>query len=229
MSVLRASGFALLALSAAACSDLPGEVLGTYKVTMALEENTCGASAVHSLNGKRYAVQLRGEGTRGYWRIPGQPQLQGKYEAPEFEFEFGAVVASSGPDAGPRGCRLTQLDQVTGSLLYPADDDVLDGGGGGDDEVMDADGTDDDGTGDDAEGPTEEETPDDESGDDDEASDALDAGVRKSTGLLGEHLMTIAAEPGTDCRHDALMPAGAFERLPCNVRYKLVGVPTKPF
>jgi hypothetical protein len=188
---------------------------------MALEENSCGAAAVHSLNGKRYAVQVRSEGTRGYWRIPGQPQIQGKYEAPEFAFEFGAVVASSGPDSGPRGCRLTQRDQVTGSLLYPADDDALDGGD--DDEVLDADGAEGD-----ADGQSEEDASDDQP-DDDKASDALDAGVRPSTGLLGEHLMTIAAEPGTDCRHDALMPAGAFERLPCSVRYKLVGVPTKPF
>jgi hypothetical protein len=221
MSVLRASGFALLALSAAACSNLPGEALGTYKVTMALEENSCGANAIHSLDGKRYAVQVRSEGTHAYWRIPGQPPVQGKYAAPKFAFEFGAVVASSGPDSGPHGCRLTQLDQLTGSVLYPADQHVLDGGG--DDEVMDA-GTDED----DTEGQSEEEAPDDES-DDEKASGALDAGALPSTGLVGEHLMTIAAQPGTDCQHDALMPNGAFERLPCSVRYKLIGVPTKPF
>jgi hypothetical protein len=210
MTLLRASGVVLLALSAAACSELPGEVLGTYKVTMTLEENSCGATAVHSLDKKRYAVQVRSEAAHAYWRIPGQPPIQGSYEAPDFAFEFRAVVAHSGPDAGPMGCRLTQRDRVTGSVLF------------GDEDAQDA-GTKDAGEGVDAD--TDQEGDDEDKG----AAGTLDAGLDTSTGLVGEHVMTIEAEPGTDCGREALMPAGPFQRLPCSVRYKLVGVPTKPF
>ena len=218
MIALRTSLAALLALVAPACSELPGEILGTYKVTMALEENGCGAGAVFSLDKKRYAVELRAEAERGYWRIPGQTPIQGRYEAPDFAFEFHAVVATAGPDAGPNGCRLVQLDQVSGSLLSPDHETAHDAG-----EETDAE--------DDAEDDAEVEAEDDAEASEDEPAQAADAGVALDAGtvLEGEHLMTISAEPGTDCRRDALMPQGPFERLPCSVRYKLLGVPTKPF
>ena len=41
----RVPYLALLALSALACGELPGQVVGTYRITMKLEENSCGAGA----------------------------------------------------------------------------------------------------------------------------------------------------------------------------------------
>ncbi|HEX6239428.1 MAG TPA: hypothetical protein VFZ61_00990 [Polyangiales bacterium] len=208
----------------AGCSELPGETLGTYKVTMTLQENTCGEVAVFSLDKKRYSVELRSdENSRAYWRIPGQTPIQGRYEAPEFEFDFRAVVANAGPDAGPTGCRLVQRDQVSGSLITDDSED---------DEPSDA-GVDADQQADDDELDAGAEDPDAEpdAASDAEDSDEAEAGRQADAGttLAGEHTMTITAEQGTDCRRDALMPAGPFERLPCKVRYKLTGVPTKPF
>jgi hypothetical protein len=218
MTALRAAPWTLLALLGAACSELPGEVLGTYKVTMTLEENSCGASAVYSLDKRRYSVELRSDERFGYWRIAGKTPIQGTYEAPDFAFEFSSIVANSGPDAGPNGCRLQQHDQVTGSLELDARD------AGSDATLEDAaleDAADEDAALEDAEV------------DDNPFDDTFDAGKIGGTdagaALIGEHSMTISGAAGTDCRADALAPNGPFERLPCVVRYSLRGVPTKPF
>lgn len=215
MTALRAAPWILLALAGVACSELPGEVLGTYKVTMKLEDNTCGASAVYSLDGRRYSVELRSDEHFGYWRIASKTPIQGSYDAPDFAFEFSSIVANSGPDAGPNGCRLQQHDEVTGYLVLNArDGGAADAGSSDDAETVDAE--------------TE----------DAEVDEALDAGKSspKDAGsadagpaLVGEHTMTITSAAGTDCRQDALSPKGPFERLPCTVRYSLRGVPTKSF
>lgn len=167
--------------SLAGCGELPGEVVGTYRITNTLEENTCGEHAVYRLDMKRYSAQLRSEGTIGYWRVPGQTPLRGKYDAPDFRFEYGSIVAMGDPDAGPRRCRLLQREVLTGSVKVETGDETDEGEG-------------------------EEEEP----------------------SLEGEHELTISAEPGSDCQ-SALAPAGAFEELPCKVRYALRGVDTKPF
>ena len=212
MTALRAVPWTLLALFGTACSELPGEVLGTYKVTMTLEENSCGASAVYSLDKRRYSVELRSDERFGYWRIAGKTPIQGTYDAPDFAFEFSSIVANSGPDAGPNGCRLQQHDQVTGSLELDARDaggDAAEGDAASDDAEVD-------------------DNPFDDTFDAGK-SGYKDAGGDTGAALIGEHSMTISGAAGTDCRADALAPKGPFERLPCVVRYSLRGVPTKPF
>jgi hypothetical protein len=119
---------------------------------------------------------LRGEAGRGYWRVPGQTPLRGKYDPPEFRFEYRSLVAQSEADAGPARCRLLQSELLTGQVAL---------------------------------------------------KDAEYAGEPEE-GLEGEHELTISAEPGGDCA-SALAPAGAFEKLPCTVRYSLAGEDTKPF
>jgi hypothetical protein len=98
------------------CGELPGDVIGTYRIRMTLEENTCGEHAVYRLDDKPYSAQLRSDGARGYWRVPGQTPLRGKYEAPEFHFEYASIVAQGDPDAGPRRCRLLQSEVLNGSV-----------------------------------------------------------------------------------------------------------------
>ncbi len=196
-----------------ACGELPGTEVGTYRVTMKLEENTCGESAVHLLDGHRYSAQLRSDEKHGYWRIPGQPPLEGSYDAPSFSFESTGVVANEGPDAGPRGCSLRQRDRLTGELTRLPD--------AGSDESSDA---------------SEQE---DEPSEPLDGGDELDAGLTgdaqvdrdaadDDSALRGEHVFTISAVAGNDCRA-ALAPKGAFERLPCTVRYAIRGVPIKTF
>jgi hypothetical protein len=194
-------------LTTAGCGELPGQVVGTYKIEMTLDENTCGALAVNSLDGHRYAVELRADGERGFWRIPGQPPLEGTYVPPAFHFEYSSIVASSDADAGPYGCQLRQSEVLEGSILLSG----TPGADGGDEtEALDA-------------------------GADADAAEsaALDAGAATSedaTGpaLQGSHEMTIEPARGTDCR-EALAPEGAFEHLPCSVRYTLRGKPHSAF
>jgi hypothetical protein len=176
------------------CSDLPGEVVGTYRIRMTLEENQCGARAVYVLDGRRYAVELRAEGTRAYWRVPGQTALAGKYDAPEFHFEYQSLVARSPDDAGTPLCRLVQSEVLNGQVRLDNED-----------------------AGEPQEDPGE---PQDEA-DEPEQEDA-------GAALEAEHEFTISAEPGANCAA-ALAPEGAFEKLPCSVRYSLRGEPTKPF
>ncbi|HTV25508.1 MAG TPA: hypothetical protein VMG12_42725 [Polyangiaceae bacterium] len=194
------------------CGELPGTEVGTYRVTMKLEENTCGESAVHLLDGHRYSVQLRSDEKHGYWRIPGQPPLEGSYDAPRFSFESTGVVATEGPDAGPRGCALRQLDRLTGELTGLAD--------AGNEEPADAseelDAQDELDGGSELVLPLDEDAQVEQHDTDDESA------------LRGEHVFTISAVAGNDCRV-ALVPKGGFERLPCSVRYAIRGVPIKSF
>ena len=140
---------------------------------------TAHGYAVHLLDGKRYSAQLRSEGERAYWRVPGQSPLPGKYEPPEFRFEYESLVARTQDDAGTPICRLVQSEVLTGRVK-PSEGDA--------------------------------DTPD---------ADA--AAV-----LEGEHVMTVSAEPGANCA-SALAPAGAFEKLPCELHYTLTGERTKSF
>ena len=200
-----------LALSTVGCGELPGERVGTYKITMTLVENTCGATALHLLDGHRYSAELRQDARHGYWRVPSQPPLEGKYDPPRFRFESSGLVATEGPDAGPRGCALRQHDVLTGELSkLPESDAGTDAG----EETED----------------TDDATPD--AGDEDS-----DAGAEKDKetdagddvpAISGEHIFNITPVSGTDCRV-ALTPFGQFEKLPCSVRYTLEGVDTKSF
>lgn len=200
---------ALLGLTVLACAELPGEVVGTYRITMKLTENTCGPGAVNLLNGHRYAVELRDDGHHGYWRVPNQPPLQGKYEDRHFSFENTGIVAHEESDAGARGCTLRQVDVLTGTLRGASDEDAST------DESSEPD---EDGASD--AGAAKEQ--------DDADAGTTDAGVADDLPLHGEHVFTISAVAGTDCT-TALPPRGVFAALPCTVRYTLTGVKMKPF
>jgi hypothetical protein len=106
---------ASLSLGASGCTKPPGDAIGTYRVEMTLTENTCGSEAVATEDGQTYKVQLRANGDRGYWRLPGQPPLEGSYDDGKFEFDYSSVVANSSPDAGPF-CQLVQTEVRSGSV-----------------------------------------------------------------------------------------------------------------
>jgi hypothetical protein len=207
-------GLLVFGATALACGELPGEVVGTYRITMMLEDNSCGAGAINVLDGHRYSVELRSDMKRGYWHVPNQPPLKGDYDAPNFSFENSSIVANEGPDAGPRGCSLRQVDRLTGKLTELPD------AGSDDDEDAETDSDDD-----------AEDTPDK----DVKLDAGSDAGAAEDAGsddddaaLRGEHTFTISAAAGSNCS-SALTPRGPFEKLPCTVRYAVRGVPIKPF
>jgi hypothetical protein len=57
---------------------------------------------------------------------------------------------------------------------------------------------------------------------------AGDAGAPPVSGLQAELVYTISPVSGTDCS-DALPPIGKYQKLPCEVRYKLIGTPIESF
>lgn len=104
-------------------SQLPGEPVATYRVVMSLVENTCGAQAIISTDGKEYSVELRQDGVKGYWRRAGRPAVQGTLDANNnFSFTSSGVVASE-QDAGADGCQLVQDEVLSGSLRADAGGD----------------------------------------------------------------------------------------------------------
>jgi hypothetical protein len=98
-----------------ACTSPPGSEVGTFRVTMALTENTCGDSAVNLQDGRTYRVQVRADGSRGYWRIAGQMPIEGDYDDGSFDFQYESIVASSAPDAGSL-CQLLQTEELKGQV-----------------------------------------------------------------------------------------------------------------
>jgi hypothetical protein len=167
---------------------------------MKLEENACGSQAVYSMDGRQYSAELRSDGKHGYWRVPGKGPLRGSYEAPEFHFEFQSLVAQSAQDGGAARCRLLQHEVISGKVTVDA------------------------GTADEDAGEAADEGAAEDAGE--ELDEDADTGP--ASDLTGEHELMISAEPGDDCR-EALAPAGAFEKLPCSVRYSLRGTRIKKF
>jgi hypothetical protein len=186
----------------AACTqELPGDVVGTYRVTMKLEENTCGANAVYLQDGREYSVEIRSEerNSQGYWHLADTSPIPGKYENDSFEFKFSALVASAAEDAGASPCRLQQDEVLSGMIVR-----AKDANGGEDAGAADA--------GEDA------------GVDAGSASDDTDM-----TRLEGTHVLSIGPYSGTDCSMEIAAKGGIFEALPCRVRYSLSGRERKPF
>ena len=198
--------FAIL-LGSACTQPLPGEVVGTYRVIMNLEENTCGESAVYLQDGREYSVEIRSDDPKGYWRLADSSPVQGWYEDDTFEFTFSSLVAASGrPDAGPMACRLQQdelLNVTLVTLATPAAGAEAQADGG-------------------ADGGTETQQ--------DGGAEGIqgDAGPAE-TRLMGEHVLTISAYAGTDCTEALQSEGGGFVQLPCSVRYSLSGTERDPF
>lgn len=119
------------ALLCAACGpDLPGEVVGTYTVSMHLGDNSCGKPALPVADGTNYAVELRADGERGYWRRPKIPPIEGHYDGDGgFAFTFEALFDIGDPDAGTAGCRLYRDEVLNGRVVIASDAGTADDAG----------------------------------------------------------------------------------------------------
>lgn len=107
----------LLTTLLAACSEnLPGEAIGAYRVTMRLEENSCGERGLPLADGYGYTAELRADGPRGYWRTPGAAPIEGKYQGGSFEFGFAMTLDLGRADAGTAGCLVRREEQLRGQV-----------------------------------------------------------------------------------------------------------------
>ena len=187
-------------------NGLPGEPVGTYRVVMTLEKNTCGAQAVIVENGKAYSVELREDRGRGYWHVADHAPIQGTLdEKRNFVFTFSRIAASEA-DAGPNGCRIVQDDLLTGSLrAFSFADGGLTDGGLTDGGLTDGGLTD--------------------AGFADGGSAVESDGL---TTLVAEHVMQLSGYAGADCSRALKGNGGPFDVLPCEVRYTLSGTERDP-
>jgi hypothetical protein len=118
----------VLALLVGCSTEIPGDVVGAYTIQMRLTDNNCGAGVVPSA--QTYAAELRaGETPRGFWRVPKQAPIEGRYEAGEFQFTFSMGLELGNADAGTAGCTAIREELLQGRVtLAEPDAGVRDGG-----------------------------------------------------------------------------------------------------
>lgn len=122
MSTRRALSLCATLWCAGCFGDLPGEVVGTYTVSMHLGDNSCGTPALPVADGTSYAVELRADGPRGYWRRPKIPPIEGHYDGDGgFAFQFEALFDIGNADAGTGGCRLYRDEMLNAQVVVAGD------------------------------------------------------------------------------------------------------------
>lgn len=105
------------ALALLGCRDnLPGEVVGAYRVTMRATENSCGESGLPLADGHAYRVELRESAPVGYWRTPGAAPFEGRYDDGAFSFSFATLLELGDADAGTGGCLVRREELLTGRV-----------------------------------------------------------------------------------------------------------------
>jgi hypothetical protein len=202
MKALRLCGVALFIAGFGCDPQLPGDVVGTFKVHVTLRENTCGAGAVFTNDQREYSVELRTDDAhhRAYWHVPKVQPLTGSLEPEDaFIFRMESIVASQSSDAGAPPCSLVQAEELAGRFLRE------DAGADASEAESDAETAKDGGA----------------------AEASADAGPTRDSPLAATHTLTISAAQGSDCSV-AIAPKGPFTTLPCVVRYDLVGTRRGP-
>ncbi len=200
-----------LAISSSCSGDLPGRSIGTFRVVMHLEENTCGPAALPLDDGYAYAAELRAEEPRGYWRVPRIGPMEGTYQDGAFRFMTAATLELGSVDAGTAGCRLIREELLRGTVEVSVD---------GADASKDAEAADTGSPTNDAEaGDAGSPTNDAETG---------DAGADAGPPLRGEHTISFYPDATGRCA-GAQGPLGNFERLPCSARYTITGTARDSF
>jgi len=111
-----------LALLLGCDNELPGDVVGAYNIQMRLTENNCGGGVLP--NAQAYAAELRAgkPPPRGYWRVPKQAPIEGRYEAGQFQFTFSMGLELGKADAGTTGCTAIREELLQGSVELPEPD-----------------------------------------------------------------------------------------------------------
>jgi hypothetical protein len=210
---LLAIGLVLAGWSACKMPDeLPGELVGAYRIDGALLENSCGSSAVPAADPLRFNVEIRKQNGSGFWLVSSPPGHLGSL-ADDGDFSFqNQATYDVGPEARrpvellvemdierladpeaarqqgedrTQPCRLAVTERIAGTLLR--------------DNLADHDG-----------------------GADSSAAEREDDGREGSADLIGDNEIAIRVAGG-DCRASLADNGGPFEQLPCEVRYELEG------
>lgn len=198
-------------------NQLPGEPVGTYRVTGQLEQNSCGSTAVPAADPLQFEVQILDDDGSGVWALDDNPFVYGDLtEEGDFSFktetsyaleqnevqpattdeEEIARLLSPERESQPSPCVLVQVETVEGTLNKQEEGEEEDAGA--DDE------------------PSDDEQSDDEQSDGGEADEGR-------PDLEGENRIQIQPAPGSSCTRFTSAQGGVFLTLPCEISYTLQG------
>jgi hypothetical protein len=114
----------VLVLLALGCADMrnhdgrvPGEALGTFHVTAALEASSCGPGALGSADSWEFDVKLSRDGSRIFW-LNGAAPVAGHVDPDgrTFGFETTVMVEVEPARAERPGCLVERVDRAAGTL-----------------------------------------------------------------------------------------------------------------
>jgi hypothetical protein len=193
--------------------ELPGELVGAYRITGALIENSCGSAALPAADSLDFNVEIREQDGSGLWLVGAPPGHLGSLaESGDFSFQRESTYDVGGQARQPvelliekdierladpqaaqqlgesstQPCRLSVSERIAGTLLR-------------DNRPAEA----------------EDETEDARAGEGARLRD-------RNADLIGANEITVRVAAG-DCRPSLDDNGGPFEQLPCEVRYDLEG------
>jgi hypothetical protein len=103
-------------------AKIPGEPLGTFRVTGALEGSSCGPGALGSTELWEFEVALSRDGRDLYW-LNGKEAIAGRLATDGVSFVFDTRVAVDAIAAGQGrpGCKVIRSDSASGILAASPD------------------------------------------------------------------------------------------------------------
>lgn len=106
----------IVALGALGCpSEYPGEPVGTYAVTAAVGESSCGPG-IGGSGPLEFEVEIRRDGEVGYWIGPDGLARVGRIdEQGTYRFKLEQRIQVRAGDAQTAPCVMDQVDEVTGT------------------------------------------------------------------------------------------------------------------
>jgi hypothetical protein len=207
----RATSLAVLTFALWLCgcpqSNAPGKLVGSYHISGALTDNTCGSAALPAADHLSFDVDVREAKGAGYWVRSSPPPQGGQLDAAgNFTFELQNTYRLGGmtkepvealidmdpeklanpqvydhlDQAQPPPCQLTVTERIKGTLLRDLRQ-LADGGTG-------------------------------------PSSDAIGA-----DDLVADNEITIRPAAGSDCKMVLAAQGGPFDALPCRAHYDLTG------
>lgn len=112
-------------------TELPGNLVGRYRVIGMLKGNTCGIAALPATDPLLFEVEIRKQAGMGIWAIPEKPFLSGKLtQDGEFIFRieesFFVPTSPKNPEtmvlydpekaASVQECRIDQIEVIKGTI-----------------------------------------------------------------------------------------------------------------
>jgi hypothetical protein len=106
--------------------DVPGDLLGMYKVDALMEESSCGPGALGAPDHWSFDVKLSRDDSNIYWNN-GDEALEGSLSSAIFSFTSEVSIPVREAKPGRPGCTLWRQDAARGTLVAGADESDVPG------------------------------------------------------------------------------------------------------